>query len=69
MILIVLGLVLLSNTLLGIPLGWLAAWWPLLPLGFGIYLLAKALEERRTAATAAAREPSSGIGTEPPSSI
>ena len=32
-VLIALGVVLLSNTLLGIPLDWLAAWWPVIPLG------------------------------------
>ena len=46
--LIVLGVVLLSNTLLGIPLDWLAAWWPVIPLGLGIHLLVKALKERQT---------------------
>ena len=45
--LIVLGVVLLSNTLLGIPLDWLAAWWPVIPLGLGIHLLVKALRERQ----------------------
>lgn len=56
--LIVLGVVLLSNTLLGIPLDWLAAWWPVIPLGLGIHLLRKALKERQAAAAPAAREPS-----------
>ena len=46
-ILIVLGVVLLSNTLLGIPLDWLAAWWPVIPLGLGVHLLVKALKERQ----------------------
>lgn len=46
-VLIVLGVVLLSNTLLGIPLDWLAAWWPVIPLGLGIHLLVKALKERQ----------------------
>ena len=46
-ILIVLGVVLLSNTLFGIPLDWLAAWWPVIPLGLGVHLLVKALKERQ----------------------
>lgn len=46
-VLIVLGVVLLSNTLLGIPLDWLAAWWPVIPLGLGVHLLVKALKERQ----------------------
>lgn len=45
--LIVLGAILLSNTLLDIPLDWLAAWWPVIPLGLGIHLLVKALKERQ----------------------
>ncbi len=45
-ILIAVGAILLSNTLLGIPLDWLAAWWPVAPLGLGIHLLAKGLKER-----------------------
>ena len=49
-ILIVLGVVLLSNTLFGIPLDWLAAWWPVIPLGLGVHLLVKALKERQAAA-------------------
>ena len=46
-VLIALGVVLLSNTLLGIPLDWLAAWWPVIPLGLGVHLLVKALKERQ----------------------
>lgn len=64
MILIVLGVVLLSNTLLGIPLDWLAAWWPVIPLGLGVHLLVKALKERRAAA-AHAPDASRGAGSEP----
>ena len=45
-ILIAVGAILLSNTLLGIPLDWLAAWWPVAPLGLGVHLLAKGLKER-----------------------
>ena len=63
-ILIVLGVVLLSNTLLGIPLDWLAAWWPVIPLGLGVHLLVKALKERRAAA-AHAPDASRGAGSEP----
>lgn len=52
-ILIVFGTVLLSNTLLGISLDWIAAWWPAVPLGLGVHLLAKGLKERRAAAAEA----------------
>ncbi len=66
-ILIVAGVILLSNTLLGISLDWLAAWWPVIPIGLGVHLLLKALKERQAAASAA-REPSRGSGSEPSSS-
>ncbi len=47
--LIALGVVLLSNTLLGFSLDWLARWWPLGLVGLGAWLVAKAREERRAA--------------------
>ena len=47
--LIALGVVLLSNTLFGFSLDWLASWWPLGLVGLGAYLVAKAREERRAA--------------------
>ena len=47
--LIALGVLLLSNTLLGFSLDWLASWWPLGLVGLGAYLVAKAREERRAA--------------------
>ena len=53
--LIALGVVLLSNTLLGFSLDWLASWWPLGLVGLGAYLVAKAREERRAAGPPAGR--------------
>lgn len=47
--LIALGVVLLSNTLLGLSLDWVASWWPLGLVGLGVYLLVKARRERRDA--------------------
>ena len=47
--LIALGVVLLSNTLFGFSLDWLASWWPLGLVGLGAWLVAKAREERRAA--------------------
>lgn len=58
-ILIVVSVILLSNTLLGISLDWIAAWWPAAPLGLGVYLLVKGLKERQAAAAPpAAAQPS-----------
>ena len=47
--LIAVGIVLLSNTLFGVSLDWLASWWPLGLVGMGVYLLVKAGQERREA--------------------
>ena len=47
--LIAVGIVLLSNTLFGVSLDWLASWWPLGLVGMGVYLLVKARQERREA--------------------
>ena len=40
-ILALVGLIALSNTLLGIPLRWLEDWWPIFPLVLGAYLLVR----------------------------
>ena len=45
--LIAVGVLLLSNTLFGFSLDWLASWWPLGLVGLGAYLVVKAREERR----------------------
>lgn len=45
--LIAFGLLLLSNTLFGLPLDWLASWWPMGLVGMGVYLVVKARQERR----------------------
>jgi hypothetical protein len=44
--LIVIGLVLLSNTLFGASLEWLESWWPVALIGFGGYLVFKAMQEK-----------------------
>ena len=44
--LIVIGLVLLSNTLFGASLAWIEDWWPLVLVGFGGWLVYKAMQER-----------------------
>lgn len=47
LLLLALGLVALSNTALGWSLAWLEDWWPLLPVGMGVYLLARGLKDRQ----------------------
>ena len=47
--LIAFGVLLLSNTLFGLSLDWLASWWPLGLVGLGAYLVARARQERRAA--------------------
>ena len=49
-LLIVLGVVLLLNTHFGISLEWLREWWPVAPIAFGVYLVVRALRERRATA-------------------
>jgi TM2 domain-containing membrane protein YozV len=44
--LIILGFVLLLYTRFDISLSWLRDWWPVIPIGLGVYLLVKALQER-----------------------
>jgi len=40
------GLIALSNTALGFRLDWLDVWWPLLPVGLGVYLVVRGMSER-----------------------
>jgi hypothetical protein len=40
------GIVLLSNTLLGFSLNWFEEWWPVAPIALGGYLIWKAIQER-----------------------
>ena len=47
--LIAVGVVLLFNTLFGFSLDWLESWWPMGLVGLGVYLVAKARQERRDA--------------------
>ncbi len=46
-VLVAFGLVAISHTLFGVSLDWLRYWWPLAPLAFGAYLIAKAVADRR----------------------
>ena len=45
-VLVVLGAILLSKTLFGVSLDWVADWWPVAPILFGIYLIGKAVADR-----------------------
>lgn len=40
--LFIFGIIALSNTAFGVPLAWLEAWWPMVPIAFGGYLLYRA---------------------------
>jgi hypothetical protein len=46
-ILLGVGLLLLLNTMFDMPLYWIREWWPLAPIGFGIYLIVQSVKERR----------------------
>ncbi len=45
------GVILLANTRFGITLDWIEEWWPVAPILVGAYLLTKALQERKAAAS------------------
>ncbi len=45
---ILIGGILLANTVLDISLGWLSDWWPLAPILFGVYLVVKATKEKES---------------------
>ena len=45
--LMVLGVLLLTNTLWGMSLAWVENWWPVAPIMMGAYLVVKAAQERR----------------------
>lgn len=44
-ILVLFGIVALSNTLFGLSLAWIESWWPVLPLAVGAYLLARGIQD------------------------
>ena len=45
-VLIVVGFVLLSNTMFGIPWYWLEEWWHVAPIALGVYLFVRGLKEK-----------------------
>ena len=45
------GVILLVNTRFGITLDWIEEWWPVAPILVGAYLLTKALQELKAAAS------------------
>ena len=47
LLLVVLGAVALSHTLYGFSLRWVQDYWPLLPIGMGVYLLVKGVMDRK----------------------
>ncbi len=44
--LMIVGVILLSNTVLGFSLNWLEEWWPAAPILFGAYLVFRGVQER-----------------------
>lgn len=46
-VLVAIGLLLFLNTMFGMSLDWLREWWPIAPIGFGIYLISQAVKDRR----------------------
>jgi hypothetical protein len=46
-VLLVFGLIALSNSLFGLSLEWLEKWWPFAPIGLGAYLVYRAYLDRK----------------------
>jgi len=46
-VLIIVGVVLLSNTLFDISLEWLEDWWPVAPVAVGVWLIVRGIQERQ----------------------
>jgi hypothetical protein len=46
-VLLVVGLLLFLNTMFGVSLDWLREWWPIVPIGFGVYLITQGIKDRR----------------------
>jgi TM2 domain-containing membrane protein YozV len=44
--LVIIGVILLSYTMFGVSLQWLESWWPVALIGFGGYLVYKAMQEK-----------------------
>ena len=51
-ILVAAGFVVLLHTRWGVRLDWVADWWPVFPMLFGVYLVAKAVIDRRARSAA-----------------
>ncbi len=45
-VLIAIGFLLFLHTMFGMPLDWLSSWWPVAPIGFGIWLVYRAVRDR-----------------------
>jgi hypothetical protein len=48
--LIALGTLLFMHTMFDVSLAWLKDWWPAAPIGFGVYLLVRGIQDRRARA-------------------
>lgn len=46
-VLLALGILFLLHTLFDVPLDWIRNWWPVVPIGFGLYLLYRGIQDRR----------------------
>ena len=49
-ILVVVGVIALTNTAFGLSLSWVEDWWPVAPIGVGAYLLVKSMAEKQAQA-------------------
>ncbi len=47
-VLVIAGFILFLNTMFDVPLDWLRNWWPLAPIGFGVYLVYQGVRDRKS---------------------
>jgi hypothetical protein len=53
--LVAVGFILLLNTRFGVSLDWVEQWWPAAPMILGVYLLVRAMQERRASQAGGSR--------------
>ncbi|MBD3235924.1 MAG: hypothetical protein GF330_04410 [Candidatus Eisenbacteria bacterium] len=49
-VLVVFGILVLLNTVLGVSMAWLQDWWPIAPIAVGVYLIYKGIQDRQKTA-------------------
>ncbi|MCP3982334.1 MAG: hypothetical protein GY716_23780 [bacterium] len=51
LVMVVAGVILLTHTLFGFELEWIEEWWPVAPILFGLFLIARSIQDRQSKAS------------------